>query len=78
MGGKEMNYTVDDRFQVTCSICGYLVGERSLGEAIHTANFANMKHNSENEHIEIYDIMAHIGKPELYDVDGEVIRIRTK
>ena len=74
----EMGYTVDDRFQVSCSICGYLTSERTLKEAIHTARFADMKHHSENEHIEIYDIMAHMGKPELYNVDGEVIRTRTK
>ena len=73
-----MSYTVDDRFQISCSNCGYLASERTLQDAKRSASLAELKHNAEYEHIEIYDIMAHIGKPELYNSDGEIISIRGK
>jgi len=73
-----MGYTIDDRFQVSCSCCGYLTGERTFYDAKRSANLAELRHNAEYEHIEIFDIMAHVGKPELFTSDGQVIRERIK
>jgi len=73
-----MGYTVDGRFQVSCSSCGYLESSRTLKSAKLSARLAELRHNAEYEHVEIYDIMAHIGNPELYSSDGEIIRVRTK
>lgn len=70
------HYTTDDRFHVTCSLCGFLCGESSLYNAKRAAQTAEINHNTESEHIEIYDSMAHIGKPDLYNAYGEVIQIR--
>jgi len=72
-----MNYTVNGRYQVDCSICGHLVSERSLRKAIHTAQFlADLRHNLEGEQITIYNTLAHRGKPDLYSKDGKIISTR--
>jgi len=71
-----MNYTVNERYQVDCSICGHLSSERTFVNAKRTAQFADMFHHSENEQITISDIMAHRGKPDLYTNTGEVISTR--
>ena len=71
-----MGYTIDDRFQISCSFCGYLSGHRTLDAAKFSARLAERKHFQADEFVEIYDIMAHIGKPELFTADGTVTRIR--
>jgi len=71
-----MGHSPDDRFQITCSYCGFLASERTLKDAISSANLAELRHNAEYEHIEIFDLMAHTGKPELYNSSGEVITVK--
>jgi hypothetical protein len=65
-----------DRFQITCTLCGFIASEKSLSEAIKSATYYNEKHFEPNEFIEIFDSMTHHGKPELYTYDGKVIRNR--
>ena len=71
-----MGYTTDNRFQISCSVCGYLYSERTLEGAKRTARLAERKHFEPDEFVEIYDIMAHIDKPELYTSDGSVTKVR--
>lgn len=68
--------TTDNRFQVGCSYCGYLQGFYKFQEAVMYASLIAFRHNEPNENVEIYDIMAHIGSPELYSANGDVIRVR--
>ena len=69
-------HTTDDRFQVTCSYCGFIARETNLIDAISTAQGAKIKHNQTNEIIEIFDLMAHIGCPEIYTNTGKPIAFK--
>ena len=69
-----MRHTTDDRFQVTCSYCGFITRETNLIDAIGTAQRAkSYSHNSPDETIEIFDLMAHKGYPEIYSDTGKPI-----
>lgn len=65
--------TVHNRFEISCSYCGRLYGEKSLFEAKVSAKRAATLHNQADEAISIYDIMAHRGCTCSWDADGRPI-----
>ncbi len=69
--------TVDDRFQVTCSCCGFLSGHKTFQDAKLSAVLAERRHFQPYELIEIFDIMAHIGNPDTWTANGLVVRYRS-
>jgi hypothetical protein len=72
------SHTTDNRFQISCSYCGHIDAETNLIDAVATAQRVKAKHNSPDEHIEIFDLMAHKGYPELYTDTGKPVAFRTK
>ena len=66
----------DNRFHVGCSCCGMIDTYPSLIEAKSRAVSARNGLHSDCEDITIFDTMAHIGKPQLYEVDGVPREIR--
>lgn len=66
--------TTHDRFTVDCSQCGFLpYGYTNFTDALNYAKKAVLKHASPNEKITVFDRMAHKGKPELWDYQGNII-----
>jgi hypothetical protein len=63
--------TVHDRFEVSCSYCGRLAGEKSRAEGISAAKHYRTLHNGPNERVTVYDLMAHIGCTQVWDADGD-------
>jgi len=70
------SHTTDNRFQISCTDCGHLDVEKDLQSAIRTADHYSKTHNTDKEVIQIFDLMAHKGKPEVYNRIGEPIKIR--
>ncbi len=68
--------TVHDRFQVCCSYCGFLSSHRTHELALESAKHALARHNQKVEHITVFDLMAHKGKTDLWDVNGKPVRIK--
>ncbi len=68
-----MSHTTDNRFQIICSYCGLLSSTTKLFDAIRTATRAKERHSSPEETIEIFDLLAHTGRPELYTHTGKPI-----
>ena len=60
----------DNRFHVTCGYCGMIDTYPSLVEAKVRAVSVKGGSHKDCEDITIFDTMAHIGKPELYEADG--------
>ena len=69
--------TTDNRFQVSCTYCGHLDAEKDLQSAIRTADYYSKTHNTDKEFIQIFDLMAHKGKPEVYNRIGTPIKFRS-
>lgn len=67
-----MSCEFDFRYEIGCSICGYICSDRTMSDAIATANRASELHKGKSEYITIYDRMAHRGKPRLYDMNGNI------
>ena len=66
--------TTHDRFMVLCSVCGWISGHKNFSLALSAAQYAYMlKHTLPDEKITIYDLMAHKGKPELWDFNGNIL-----
>jgi len=66
-----------ERFTVNCSVCGYLTGHTTLAKALMKATSAQRGHSLRGEVVTVFDVMAHRGRPELYNADGEVLGRRT-
>lgn len=62
--------TTANRFQVTCETCGFIDSYPSLVESKVRAISAHDGSHNDCGLIEIFDLMAHIGKPELYSYKG--------
>ncbi len=60
----------DHRFHVDCETCGHLNAYPSLAEAKARAISAHDGNHRDCGLVEIFDSMAHIGKPELYSYKG--------
>lgn len=73
---EKRHTTVHDRFQVSCSCCGYMESFSSLTKAWESAQLRKLRHNQPGEKIEICDIMAHIGCTDLWDADGNPLNRR--
>lgn len=66
--------TPDYRYQITCSYCGLIGTEKSKEEAFETAKRLKERHNTEDEEIEVFDLMAQRGTCELWTIDGQCKR----
>jgi hypothetical protein len=68
--------TVHARFTVTCSVCGFLSAHKNFGRAVFAAQSAYLRHTLPEEKIEIFDVMAQRGCPELWNFNGDVLARR--
>jgi len=76
-GNENAPYTiVHDRFQITCSYCGLLGTEARLAEALERAKALQKKHSSQDEKVEVFDVMAKFGACELWDPEGHCLAHR--
>ncbi len=67
---------VNNRFQISCKICGILSVHKTLDAAQRQIQYILPAHSDEGESIEIFDVMAHIGRAEIYSSNGEVLKYR--
>lgn len=58
----------DNRFKIGCSICGVGGHEKTLREALNTANRIHIVCDD----VWVEDLKAQVGEPLLYSPDGEV------
>lgn len=65
------------RFQILCHLCGYVSAEYTLKEALATAQRVSKHHKEEGGCI-VYDLMAHKGKANLWDANGQIIAWKGK
>ena len=65
--------TMDARFTVDCSACGFLFSEKTFAEALEGAKRAKIRHFTADEKIEIYDRLAQKGACNTWDADGKCI-----
>ncbi len=66
----------DHRFQVGCSYCGMIDAYPSLVEAKVRAVSARDGLHKDCWDITIFDAMAHIGRPQLYEANGAPREVR--
>lgn len=64
--------TVHDRFTISSFTEGFIAGFKTFPEALEAAQHHKYPHS-----IEIFDVMAHLGKPQLWDYTGMVISFRS-
>ena len=62
-----------DRFTIDCSLCGFVSSEKSLSDALSSARNYAKRHNSPEEKITVFDVMAHEGVCHLWDVQGNCL-----
>lgn len=67
--------TPDYRFEVSCNYCGVLEYCTTLEHALRTAKNCEPDHKYCSD-IMVFDLMAHKGKPEIYNPEGTVRSIR--
>ena len=67
--------TMTDRFTIDCSYCGFISSERTLTEAIRTAQGLKQRgrHATPEEKITIFDRLAQRGACNTWDVEGHCI-----
>ena len=68
--------TVHDRYQISCSECGFLSSEMYLSAALETAKRANLRHNTKGEDIHVFDVMAKKGSCDTWDPDGKCLHYK--
>ena len=66
--------TTRERFTVGCDWCGHLDGFKSYRDAHEYAESIWHNHLECPGVIRVFDIMAHQGQPEMWDVNGFIIR----
>jgi len=73
MANKPTSY----RFQVSCSYCGMLESFTNFNDAVTYANkMQKTQHNNPCENVEVFDLLAHSGKPDLFDYLGDIKSIK--
>ncbi len=65
--------TIDTRYHVTCSVCGFLTGHQTFADALRAAEQAHIRHCEADEFVEVFDVMAHKGKPQTWTHLGLVV-----
>jgi hypothetical protein len=66
--------TTHDRFQVVSSVCGWLAGYSKFVDALSYARAKKTeRHTEPQEIVTIFDLMAHHGKPQLWDIAGKIL-----
>jgi len=66
---------VRDRYHIGCSYCGFLQSTPTQRRAFDVAWYAQRLH-SDCGSVTVFDAMAHYGRPQLWDANGSVQRIR--
>lgn len=64
------------RFEISCSCCGVLDYYAKLEDALEQARYFDEFPHKDCEDVMVYDRMAHIGRPDLYNTDGLARTIR--
>ncbi len=67
---------VDDRYQINCTVCGFLQSARSFNLAVKSARLLKQRHAELDEKVTIYDTMAHVMAPESFDAEGNILTLR--
>jgi hypothetical protein len=65
--------TMEERFTIDCSYCGFLTTERTLNDAFVAARQLAQRHNTPEEKITIYDRLAQKGACQVYDIEGNCV-----
>ena len=65
------------RYEIGCSYCGVVSYERNFNDALAKAKHEATRHNGANETIRIGNLLARHGAPELWDINGNVLKYRS-
>jgi hypothetical protein len=74
---KEKRYTtVHYRYLIDCSYCGHLTEEMNLSAALKEEQRVQSRHNTKDENITVFDVMAKKGTCDTWDLDGKCLHYK--
>jgi hypothetical protein len=65
--------TMEERFTIDCSFCGFLTTETTFAKAWETARRLALRHKASDEKITIFDRLAQRGACNTWDIEGHCI-----
>ena len=72
-GEPRLATTMEERFTIDCSYCGFLTTEKTFAEALETARRLALRHKGSDEKITIFDRLAQRGACNTWDIEGHCL-----
>ncbi len=68
--------TVRDRFQALDDVCGLISSHLKREEAFRVAYDHAVKVQNQSHSVEVFDLMAHAGKPQCWNYQGDILSFK--
>jgi hypothetical protein len=72
-GEPRLATTMEERFTIGCSYCGFLTTEKTFTEALENARKLALRHKGADEKITIFDRLAQRGVCNTWDIEGHCL-----